>query len=54
MRLQGAIGRQTRLKRTPHLVFRPDDVDRGADRIEGILRDLNDDAAPDPTKAPVA
>ena len=35
------------LKRTPHLVFRADDVARGAARIEGILRDLNDDA-PDP------
>lgn len=46
-RLQGAIGRQTRLKRTPQLVFRADDVARGAARIEGILRDLNDDA-PDP------
>ena len=31
-RLQGAIGRQARVKRTPELVFRPDDVGRGAVR----------------------
>jgi ribosome-binding factor A len=43
VRLQGAIGRQARLRKTPHLVFRPDDVARGAQRIEGILRDLHDD-----------
>lgn len=38
VKLQAAIGRQTRLKRTPHLVFRADDVERGAERIEGIIR----------------
>jgi ribosome-binding factor A len=38
VKLQGAIGRQTRLKRTPHLVFSADDVERGAERIEGIIR----------------
>jgi ribosome-binding factor A len=43
VRLQAAIGRQARLRRTPHLVFRADDVERGAARIEGILRDLSDD-----------
>jgi ribosome-binding factor A len=41
VRLQGAIGRQARLKRTPHLVFRADDVERGAARIEGILRGID-------------
>jgi ribosome-binding factor A len=40
-RLQAAIGRQARLKRTPELAFRPDDVERTAERIEGILRDLD-------------
>lgn len=40
VRLQAAIGRQARLKRTPELRFEPDDVERGAERIEGILRDL--------------
>ena len=38
VKLQGAIGRQARLKRTPHLVFMPDDVERGAERIDGIIR----------------
>ena len=42
VRLQAAIGRQTRLKRTPHLVFRVDDVERGADRIEGIIRSFDE------------
>jgi ribosome-binding factor A len=40
-RLQGAIGRQARLKHTPELEFRPDDVERGAERLEGILRNLD-------------
>lgn len=40
VRLQAAIGRQARLKRTPELTFRPDDVERGAARLETILRDL--------------
>jgi ribosome-binding factor A len=40
-RLQGAIGRQTRIKRVPELAFRPDDVQRGAARVEDILRDLD-------------
>jgi len=40
-KLQGAVGRQAHLKHTPELEFRPDDVERGAERIEGILRDLD-------------
>ena len=40
--LQGAIGRQTRVKRTPTLVFKPDDVARDAARIEDLLRDMRD------------
>ncbi len=40
VRLQAAIGRQVRARRTPLLVFRPDEVIRSADRIEGILRSL--------------
>jgi ribosome-binding factor A len=39
-RLQRAIGRQARLKRTPELVFRPDPVSRQAERIESVLRDI--------------
>jgi ribosome-binding factor A len=42
VRLQGAIGRQARLRRTPLLEFRPDDVARDAQRIESILRELDD------------
>lgn len=41
-RLQGAIGRQARIKRTPELTFRPDTVIRQAERVEQILRDLGD------------
>ena len=42
-KLQGAVGRQARLKHTPELEFRPDDVERGAERIEGVLRELHTD-----------
>jgi ribosome-binding factor A len=45
-RLQAAIARQARLKRTPELVFRPDSVIVQAQRVEDILRDL--DTAPEP------
>ena len=40
-KLQAAIGRQARLKHTPELRFRPDDVQRRAERIDSVLRDLN-------------
>ena len=43
IRLQGAIARQARMKRTPELSFRPDDVERGAARLEEIIRHLQDD-----------
>ncbi len=42
-RLQGAIARQTRVKRTPELVFRPDDVGRSAARLEEVLRNIHDE-----------
>ena len=42
-RLQGAIGRQARLRRTPPLVFTPDEQLRSADRIESILRDVGEE-----------
>ena len=38
-RLQGAIGKQVRAKKTPILSFRPDEVIRSAERIEKILRE---------------
>lgn len=41
-RLQGAIGRQARVKRTPELLFKPDAVGRGAARLEEVLRNLHD------------
>lgn len=43
-RLQRAIGRQARIRRTPELSFRPDALVREAERVEQILRDLGDDA----------
>jgi ribosome-binding factor A len=56
VRIQASVGRQARLRRTPHLVFRPDEVTRGAERIDGILAQLGRDAddgdaaeAPEPT-----
>ena len=38
-RLQSAIAKQVRAKKTPILSFRPDDVIRSAERIEKILRE---------------
>ena len=37
-RIQSSINRQIRAKKTPVLDFRPDEVIRTAERIEGILR----------------
>lgn len=42
-RIQGAIGRQTRIKRTPELTFKPDHVIRQAERVEEILREIGAD-----------
>ncbi len=39
-RLQGAVGRQARIKRTPELRFSTDAVLRNAERIEQVLRGL--------------
>ncbi|HEX8802660.1 MAG TPA: ribosome-binding factor A [Acidimicrobiales bacterium] len=47
-RLQSAIARQARLKRTPELAFRPDTVIAQANRVEQILRDIATDGARDP------
>lgn len=49
-RLQQAVNRQTHMRRTPILSFHADEVARGANRIEEILRDLDipeDEAAED-------
>jgi ribosome-binding factor A len=42
-RLQGAVGRQTRLKRTPMLAFRADQVERNAALVEDALRNMERD-----------
>jgi ribosome-binding factor A len=42
VRLQAAVGRQSRLKRVPELAFAPDPAVRAGERVEGILRDLNE------------
>lgn len=39
IRLQSAVGKQIRAKKTPILSFRVDDVIRSAERIDQILRD---------------
>lgn len=41
--LQGAIGRQARMKRTPMLAFRPDLVERQAARVEDVIRHLHEE-----------
>ena len=42
VRLQAAIGRQVRMKRTPELAFRPDPAITTGRRVEDILRELQD------------
>jgi len=39
-RLQAAVNREARLKRTPELLFEPDPVVRSAERLETVLRDV--------------
>jgi ribosome-binding factor A len=41
--LQKAIARQARVKRTPQLAFRADEVERSAGRIEDVIRHLHND-----------
>ena len=41
VRLQAAVARQARMKRTPQLTFKPDAVERGAQRVEEALRNLH-------------
>jgi ribosome-binding factor A len=40
-RIQGALGTQTRLKRTPRLRFEPDPVVERATRLESALREVS-------------
>ena len=46
-RLQGAVGAQTRLKRTPRLHFEPDPVVEHASRIDAALREVRTVDDPD-------
>ena len=46
-RIQGSIGAQTRLKRTPRLRFEPDPVVENVDRIEAALKDIRDETGDD-------
>jgi len=46
-RLQRAIGDQARVRRVPPLVFVADDTVRSADRIEAILRELEEPGRPE-------
>ena len=41
IRLQASIARQARIKRTPLLAFRADEVERSAGHLEDLLRDLH-------------
>ena len=41
-RIQGVVGAQTRLKRTPQLHFEPDPVVENVDRIEAALKDIRE------------
>jgi ribosome-binding factor A len=50
VRLQAAIGRQVRLKRTPELTFRRDPAIATGRRVEDILRDLQDTGGDGPTE----
>ncbi len=43
VRLQAAIGRQMRMKRTPELRFRMDPAVQSGQRVEDILRGLEED-----------
>jgi ribosome-binding factor A len=43
VRIQAAIGRQLRLKRTPGLDFRPDPGVLTGERVDSILRDMHRD-----------
>ncbi|MDQ4106634.1 MAG: 30S ribosome-binding factor RbfA [Actinomycetota bacterium] len=46
-RLQGAVGAQTRLKRTPRFRFEPDPVVERASRIDAALREVRSGDDPD-------
>jgi ribosome-binding factor A len=51
IRLQAAIGRQARIKRTPELSFAPDPSVRSGERIDAILKDVIPSDPGDPSGA---
>jgi ribosome-binding factor A len=51
VRLQAAIGRDLRLKRTPELTFAPDPAIAMGTRVEEILRELHHQPGPIPDQA---
>jgi ribosome-binding factor A len=50
--LQAAVAAQARLKRTPTLSFKPDEVTRSAARIESLLRAIPDTVVERPALDP--
>ena len=46
-RIQGVVGAQTRLKRTPRLRFEPDPVVENVNRIEAALKDIREETGDD-------
>jgi ribosome-binding factor A len=51
VRLQAAIGRQARLRRTPELHFKPDSGVRTGLRVEELLAELAEEDGPPPGSA---
>ena len=49
-RIQGVVGAQTRLKRTPRLRFEPDPVVENVDRIDAALKDIREETGEDAGK----
>lgn len=45
-RIQGVIGAETRMKRTPRLVFEPDPIVEHAGRIDAALREVKESDNP--------
>ena len=54
IRIQGAVGKQVRAKKTPILWFKPDEVIRGAAEIERILAstEILPERPPEPAESP--
>lgn len=46
-RIQGVVGAQTRLKRTPRLHFEPDPAVENVDRIEAALKEIREETGED-------